>query len=217
MFILIMNQLIKMLFIMILAFLCYRLHIINQEGNRNFSNLLLMVVNPCLIITVFQTDYDPSLVRGLLAAFAVAVIAHVIGFFIAHFLVPEKKNPEYALERFAAAYSNCGFIGIPLINSVLGSKGVFLLTAYMTVFNILTWTHGLILLNGKFSAKRLKEGLLAPIVVCTVIGVILFFLQIRIPSLLNGNGIDKELPELLHIFFLCGILQCQFIKIHLFH
>ena len=182
MFILIMNQLIKMLFIMILAFLCYRLHIINQEGNRNFSNLLLMVVNPCLIITVFQTDYDPSLVRGLLAAFAVAVIAHVIGFFIAHFLVPEKKNPEYALERFAAAYSNCGFIGIPLINSVLGSKGVFLLTAYMTVFNILTWTHGLILLNGKFSAKRLKEGLLAPIVVCTVIGVILFFLQIRIPS-----------------------------------
>ena len=67
MFILIMNQLIKMLFIMILAFICYRLHIINQEGNRNFSNLLLMVVNPCLIITVFQTDYDPGLVRGLLA------------------------------------------------------------------------------------------------------------------------------------------------------
>ena len=110
------------------------------------------------------------------------MIAHVIGFFIAHFLVPEKNNPDYALERFAAAYSNCGFIGIPLINSVLGSKGVFLLTAYMTVFNILTWTHGLILLNGKFSAKRLKEGLLAPIVVCTVIGAILFFLQIRIPS-----------------------------------
>ncbi len=182
MFTLILNQLIKMLFIMILAFICYRLHIINQEGNRNLSNLLLMVVNPCLIITVFQTDYDAELVRGLLSAFAVAVLAHAAGFLIAHFLIPEKDNPEFAVERFGAAYSNCGFIGIPLINSVLGSKGVFFLTAYLTVFNILSWTHGLVLLNGTFSAKRLKEGLLAPIVVCTCMGAVLFFLQIRIPS-----------------------------------
>lgn len=182
MFILILNQLLKMLLIMILAFICYRLHIINQEGNKNMCNLLLMIVNPCLIITVFQTDYDPALVHGLLVAFAAAILAHVTGFLIAHFLIPEKGNPEFALERFGAAYSNCGFIGIPLINSVLGSKGVFFLTAYMTVFNILSWTHGLVLLNGKFSAKRLKEGLLAPIVICTVVGAILFFLQLRIPS-----------------------------------
>lgn len=184
MFILVLNQLIKMLFIMILAFICYRLHIINQEGNRNMSSLLLMIVNPCLIITVFQTDYDPGLVHGLLVAFAAAVLAHMFGFLIAHFLILEKENPEFSLERFGAAYSNCGFIGIPLINSILGSKGVFFLTAYMTIFNILSWTHGLVLLNGKFSAKRLKEGLLAPIVVCTIIGAILFFLQIRIPSVM---------------------------------
>lgn len=125
MFLLILNQLLKMLLIMILAFVCYRLHIINQEGNRNMSSLLLMVVNPCLIITAFQTDYEPALVRGLLVAFAAAMLAHVIGFLIAHFLVPEKGNPEFALERFGAAYSNCGFIGIPLISSVLGNKGVF--------------------------------------------------------------------------------------------
>lgn len=182
MFVLILNQLMKMQFIMILAFICYRLHVIDQEGNKNFSNLLLMVVNPCLIITVFQTDYDKELVWALIAAFGAAVIAHIICFVTAHFLVPEKNNPDYALERFGAAYSNCGFMGIPLINSVLGGKGVFILTAYMTVFNLLTWTHGLLLLNGRFSAKRLKEGLLAPIVVCTVIGAVLFFLQFRIPS-----------------------------------
>ena len=28
------------------------------------------------------------------------------------------------INQFAAVYSNCGFIGIPLINSVLGSEGV---------------------------------------------------------------------------------------------
>ncbi len=182
MFILIFNQLMKMLFIMILAFICYRLKILNQEGNRNFSSLLLTVVNPCLIITVFQTDYDPYLVQGLLVSFATAAAAHIIAIVIAHFLVREKNNPDFAIDRFAAVYSNCGFIGIPLINSILGARGVFFLTAYMTVFNVLSWTHGLALLEGKFSLKKIKEGLLTPIVVCTFIGVILFFLQIRIPA-----------------------------------
>lgn len=184
MFLLILNQLLKMLFIMILAFICYRIKLINQEGNKNFSDLLLMVVNPCVILSVYQMDYDPEMVRSLLVAFAAAIIAHVIGILIAHFIIPEQNNPDYAVERFSAVYSNCGFIGIPLINSVLGSQGVFFLTAYMTVFNILCWTHGLSLLNGKFTAKRLKEGLLSPLLILTVVSLIMYLVQIRIPDTL---------------------------------
>ena len=141
MFTLIFNQLLKMLIIMLLAYFCYKIGLITQEGNRTLSNLLLMVVNPCLIITVYQTPYDPTLIHGLMISFAAAAAAHILGIFLAHFLIPAGKSPEYAIERIAAVYSNCGFIGIPLINSVLGSDGVFYLTAYMTVFNILTWTH----------------------------------------------------------------------------
>ena len=59
MFILIFEQLVKMFFILLLAFLCYRIGLVNQEGNKSISNLLLMIVNPVLIITVYQTEYDP--------------------------------------------------------------------------------------------------------------------------------------------------------------
>lgn len=184
MFVLIFNQLIKMLCILLLAFLCYQIKLLNQEGNRNLSNLLLMVVNPCLIITTYQTDYDSRLVRGLLLAFAAALISHVIGIVIAHFCISQKGNIDYAIDRFGAVYSNCGFMGIPLIYSVLGNEGVFYLTAYITVFNILTWTHGLALLEGNFSPARLKEGLLSPIVIGTFIGMLLFFFQFRLPEVL---------------------------------
>lgn len=184
MFVLIFNQLIKMLCILLLAFLCYRIKLLNQEGNRNLSNLLLMVVNPCLIITTYQTDYDSRLVRGLLLAFAAALISHVIGIVIAHFCISQKGNSDYAIDRFGAVYSNCGFMGIPLIYSVLGNEGVFYLTAYITVFNILTWTHGLALLEGNFSPARLKEGLISPIVIGTFIGMLLFFFQFRLPEVL---------------------------------
>lgn len=62
----------------------------NQEGSRNLSNLVLIVVNPCLIITTYQTDYDAQLVRGLLIAFAAAFITHLIAIFIARICIAEK-------------------------------------------------------------------------------------------------------------------------------
>lgn len=182
MFLLIFNQLLKMLIIMVLACICYKLKIVSQEGNKSISNLLLMVVNPCLIITVYQTDYDARLVKGLLIAFAAACISHLIGIFLARVLIFQKNNPEFTLDRFGAVYSNCGFIGIPLIYSVLGNEGVFYLTAYMTVFNLFTWTHGLSLMEGKFSLKQLKEGLLSPMIIATCIAMILFFARLRIPE-----------------------------------
>lgn len=184
MFILIFNQLLKMLIIMAVAFVCYRIGLVNQEGNKSLSNLLLMVINPCLIITVYQTDYDPALVRGLLISFIAAIVSHLIAIVISQILIREKGNAECAVERFSAVYSNCGFIGIPLISNVLGSEGVFYLTAYMTVFNILSWTHGLGLMKGRFSMKYLKEGLRSPMILCTVAGMVLFFLQLQIPSVL---------------------------------
>ena len=186
MFLLIFNQLIKMFFIMILAFICYRIKLINQEGNRNFSNLLLMVVNPCLIITVYQTDYNPELAKGLCTAFILAFAAHFIAIPIAHFAF-SSKSKNFEIDRFAAVYSNCGFMGIPIVNSVLGSEAVFYLTAYMSTFNILVWTHGSTLLNGGFSKKNLKQGLTSPLFLATIAGIILFFTQIQLPPVINDS------------------------------
>ncbi|MGC4019072.1 MAG: AEC family transporter [Muricomes sp.] len=182
MFLLIFNQLLKMLIIMLVAFGCYKLKIVNQEGNRALSSLLLMVVNPCLIITAYQVDYDSRLVKGFLIAFGAACAAHIIAIVIARLLIPEKNNPDYYLDRFGSIYSNCGFIGIPLVHSILGNEGVFYLTAYMAVFNLFSWTHGLSLIKNSFSLKQLKEGLLSPMILATLAAMLLFFTQLRIPA-----------------------------------
>ena len=182
MFILIFEQLLKMFFIMVLAFVCFKIGLVDQTGNKTVSNLLLLVVNPVLIITVYQTKYDPALVRGLLLAFAAAAATHVLGILISTALIRPKIDTDYSIERFNAMYSNCGFIGIPLINSVLGSSGVFFLSAYIVVFNLFSWTHGVVLMEKKFSWKNVRKGLLSPMVVATVIAVLLFFSRLRFPE-----------------------------------
>lgn len=215
MFILIFNQLMKMLFILILAFICYRIKLLNQEGNRNLSNLLLMIVNPCLIVTTYQTEYNPHLVHGLLLAFVAALGAHLIGILIARISIRQNRNVDYAIDRFGSVYSNCGFMGIPLIYSVLGSEGVFYLTAYMTVFNVLSWTHGLALLEGQFSLARLKEGLTSPMVIGTAVGALLFFLQIRLPEVLldSMNYVANMNTPLAMIIAGLSVAQADFKKI----
>ena len=184
MFILIFEQLLKMFFIMVLAFVCYKIRLVDQNGNKTVSNLLLLVVNPILIITVYQTEYDPELVRGLLLSFAAAAATHILGIIISTLLIRPKGGTDYSIERFNAMYSNCGFIGIPLIGSVLGDTGVFYLSAYMVMFNLFSWTHGIVLMEKKLSLKSLKEGLISPMFIATLVAVLLFFLRLKIPSVL---------------------------------
>lgn len=185
MFTIVFSQMIKMFLIMVLAFILYRMKIVRQEGNRTISDLLLLVVNPCVIINVFQRDMDPVLVRGLVITFFGAAAAHLIGIGIARLVIPKKADRAgWMLDRFSSIYGNCAFVGIPLIYSVVGSTGVFYLSAYLTVFNLFSWTHGLGLLTGSFSPGKLKEGITSPIVLSTLFSILLFFLQIKIPSLL---------------------------------
>ena len=67
----------------------------------------------------------------------------------------KKEGKDTAIERFSSVYSNCGFMGIPLVNAMFGSEGVFYLTAFITVFNILAWTHGIIIISGEKISDRL--------------------------------------------------------------
>lgn len=189
MFSIIITQIIKMLLLLLVGYACCRFRLIDQNGNKSMANLLLMVVNPILAITALQADYDPRLVKGLLTSFALALAAHLIGIALSTVLIRKTGNADYSIERFSAMYSNCGFMGIPLVQSILGSEGVLYLTAYITVFNLLSWTHGMILMTGNTSWKDLKKGLLSPMILASMLGLILFFTRIRFPALI-GDTLD---------------------------
>lgn len=185
MFTLIVNQILKMLLLMLLGCVCYRLKFIDQNGNKMLSNLLLMIVNPILAIVVLQTDYSPHLVSGLLTAYLLAFLTHGVMVIVSTLLIRNQKDPDCCIDRFSSMYANCGFMGIPLVQSILGNEGVLYLTAYMTVFNLFSWTHGIIIMTGKTTRKDLQKGLLSPMIIASILGLVLFFLQIRLPAVLG--------------------------------
>lgn len=178
----ILRQTIIMLMLIMVGVFCSKAGMISKETNRQLSGFVLQVVNPAMIFMSYQTDYRSELVEGLLLSFVLSAGAFAVMTVAAYILVRHKPGRETEIERFSAIYSNCGFMGIPLVSSLFGMEGVFYLTAFITVFNIVVWTHGVVLISGERDMKKVVKVFYSPTMIAIVLGLVSFFLRMRLPS-----------------------------------
>ncbi len=183
MFLIVVKQIIIMMLLLAVGFICTKTKLINEGGRLTLSNLLLMVINPALIFTSFQIDRSDKIFSNLMMSMALAAIVHVIMIILMTLVYGKNKSDRYNMELFFSVYANCGFVGIPLVNSMLGGEGVVYLSGFITVFNVLVWTHGYVTMSGKFNKKQLMKGILSPTMFAVVAGLICFLLGIRLPDL----------------------------------
>ena len=176
------KQILIMFIILVLGVICNLRGLITKDGTKSLSIVELNIVNPVLIFMSYQTDYEPALMKGLLWAFALSAISFAAAIPFSMIFVP-KKSRYSVIQRFSVVYSNCGFMGIPLINNIYGSNGVLYLTAYITLFNLLVWTHGYMMMKGKRDFSTLIKALLSPSVIATVLGFILYVTNLRLPEI----------------------------------
>ena len=132
----VLEKIIEMAVILLCGVLAYKTGLIDKASTKSFSNVLLMLVSPLLVFQSYQMDFEPRLFYGLLQTLFVSFVTFLVCIILAEIFM--KGDPaRQQIEKMTAIYSNCGFIGIPLINGILGAEGVFYMTAYVTVFNVL--------------------------------------------------------------------------------
>ncbi|MBE7042036.1 MAG: AEC family transporter [Ruminococcaceae bacterium] len=155
---------------------------VTQEGIDQFTTLLLWFIAPAVLINAYQKELEMELVTGLLMAAIFAVLSHGAAILLSHLLFRKEPTKHYRIHIFCSVYSNCGYMAIPLLSAALGSDGVFYGSAYLAVFTLLYWTHGVYVYTGGDKKEiSLKKALLNPGVVSTVISLILFFCQVKLP------------------------------------
>lgn len=163
-------------------------------------NVLILVVTPCLIVDVFQRPFDPSKLKGLWCAFALAVLIHVVLIVLSRFVVRHRDENVRRPLRLAAVFSNAGFMGIPLEQAILGDAGVFYGVVYIVVFNLFMWSWGYHLMKSEeCKVKSKAEGsrkvfhfslftlhsVLNPGTVGLALGAPLFFLSVKLPEVIG--------------------------------
>lgn len=178
----------KQAFIMLILILvgagCFKLKLLSKQTVTELSGLVLKVVNPIVILMAYQRENKPELVHNLLWTFVLAAISYAVACAVAYLGIRDKEGRETVIERFSSIYSNCGFMGIPLVMAMFGYEGVFYLTAFLTCFNAMVWSHGVMMMSGERSLKSLVKVLTSPAIIAIVVGMVLFFFNITIPSLL---------------------------------
>lgn len=170
----------------------YKGRLLGDDATKQLSNIALTVIMPIVIFNSYQTEFAPKKLRGLLIALVLSFLAQGL-FVAAATIIVRPTNENYQTERFALCYSNCAFMGIPLVDATFGADGVFYLTAFITAFNVFMWTHGVVLMSGgeKRSAKeRLKnllKILISPAILAVLLGLVFFFTGLRLPDILQTS------------------------------
>ena len=179
----------KQAFIMLMMILvgagCFKLKILSKETVSELSSLVLKVVNPIMIMMAYQRENKPELIHNLGWTFLLTLISYAVAYIVAYSCIRDKEGRETVIERFSSIYSNCGFMGIPLVMAMFGYEGVFYLTAFLTGFNALVWSHGVMMMSGERSLKSLVKVLTSPAIIAIVVGMLLFFFSITLPPLLS--------------------------------
>jgi malate permease and related proteins len=178
------ESIIILFLLMGVGYLCRRSGVINQEGTRGLSSFVVNVSLPALIVMAMQVPITPELVANAGGILLGLVVFYGVSFALA-FTVPRfvaDSDLEEGVMRFMLVFSNLGFMGIPVAGAVFGPESIFYVSIFNLTFSILLFSVGVLILRpdmGKYLDPKLflNTGLIA-----SVAGLILFVLQVHIPS-----------------------------------
>lgn len=162
--------------------------LLKKEDSVALSKISVFLLSPCVIVSSFSMKVDGKAGQSLLLCFFYAILANFLFLFLGSLLrKPLHLSP---VEEMSMEYTNCGNFVLPIVASVLGEEYLLYVSAYITVYNLLVWTHGIHLFQGKAEQtkeERSKENaflkiLFNPNILAILFGVFLFFTKISLPA-----------------------------------
>lgn len=175
----IIGQVSIMYVLMAIGFIVYRKELINEEGSKQISNLLVWVINPLIMLTRYQMEFSLVKLQELGISFIISLGAMLIGFLVGKIVFKKEQR----IDKFAIGFANAGFIGIPLVTNIMGIDKVFFLSAYLVCFNILSYTYGIYMVSNNKKLITVKSVILNPGIIAVALGLLVFISPIKLPGI----------------------------------
>ena len=139
----ILTQIIIIFLLILVGAVLYKLKIVNEDGSRQLSGIVVNVTNPAVLICSAITDSEKEplgdLLLALLCFVGVFAVLMIVAYLLPLLLYVEKGD-RYSY-RMLTLFGNVGFIGIPLASALLGSKSLIYISVCNLVFNFLAYTY----------------------------------------------------------------------------
>lgn len=177
----IVNQVLVLFLLMLVGFYGRKKKIINNETSKGMSDVLVNITAPMNVIASFSFQFSEQMLKNAGIIFLFAVCAHMIIYWLGNLFFYRIKDDRKNILKFILIFSNCGFMGYPVLESLYGKTGVFYASIYVAVFNLFLWTLGVALFVGKEEKLGWKKLISNPGIVSVGIGLLLFLFSIKLP------------------------------------
>lgn len=183
-------QLLILFLVMLAGFVVSKAKILTSELASGMGNILINLTSPCLTFMSFQIKLTDELGSRMVKAAFLSFMLVIIAAVISSVVTLKINSDRRAVICFASTFSNCVFMGFPLINAVFGAEGVIYASVYNIAFTFCVWTYGDFILSGQKTLNLkmiIQKLILNPPLVATYLGLIFLFLRLGVPSFLGDS------------------------------
>lgn len=139
---------VAVLFVMLIPGIVLKKCALVPDGfGKGISNLVLYIAQPLLIVAAYVNCQSRfvDIWQNILFVFLLSIIAHVIFASVALHLFEGAPEGRRRMLRLTTIFANAAFMGIPLIEALLGAEAAIYASIYNITFNLFLWTLGVFL------------------------------------------------------------------------
>ena len=162
--------------ILAIGYICAKIKLVGPEFNKGLSKMVINVFLAGMILaSVMNKELSMDkgdMLFGIAMLFVMQIVCFAVGM-----ITPAAmriKDGDKGMYKLIAAFSNLGFMGVPVISAVYGEGAVFLASLGNIPFNVLLYTVGIMLLQSNGEKKE-------KISIATVIATVIFLFEIPMP------------------------------------
>ncbi len=176
------NQVIQLFLILGVGYYARKKNIVNSEVNRGLTSLLLNITFPLLIFNSFNIELDEKLMLNMLICFIFSTLIFGLVAFLSKYFYIKLPHGKRIIAASATVFSNCGFIGIPLIYGIFGDIGVIYAAIFNISYNLFMWTYGVMIFSGQKDLKSVKKLLTTPGIIAVAFGIVFMLFGLNLPE-----------------------------------
>ncbi len=119
-------------------------NLVSDGFGKGLSNLVLYIAQPALIVYAYLASESSfaQIWKNALLVLLYSLLAHVLFALVAQLFYRRVPIDRAGMLRFVTVFSNAAFMGIPLIQAILGAEAAIYASIYNVTFNLFLWTLG---------------------------------------------------------------------------
>lgn len=175
------EQLALLFVILFVGYFAAKLRLLPQNSSKVLADLVVNITCPATTLCAVANSTH-AMSNTVVLAFLGITAAVLLGQILLGKLFTRAlrlNGPTGGAYQFMLVFSNCGFLGYPVVQALLGSDAVFIASIYNLVFQLLCFTYGIRLVAGDPEKVRIRPIFFCkPMIITAVLALVLYMANV---------------------------------------